>query len=95
MPSSSEYLSYVLELLNGIEGITFKKMMGEYLLYKGGVIFGGIYDDRFLIKKTAVSEKRGLEDALAYPGAKPMSLVDIDDQTEARSLVEETVRELK
>ena len=49
MASSIDYLEYVLDLLRDIRGITYKKMMGEYVLYKNGIVFGGIYDDRFLI----------------------------------------------
>ncbi len=48
MPSSKEYLLYILDLLREVNGITYKKMMGEYILYKDSIIFGGIYDDRFL-----------------------------------------------
>ena len=49
MASSKEYLDYILEQLSELEGITFKPMMGEYILYMYGKIFGGIYDDRFLV----------------------------------------------
>ena len=52
MASNQEYLEYVLDLLRRVPNITYKKMMGEYILYKNGVIFGGIYDNRFLIKIT-------------------------------------------
>ena len=51
MPSSKEYLDYVLDLLREVPNISYKKMMGEYILYKDSVIFGGIYDNRFLVKK--------------------------------------------
>ena len=51
MASDKQYLDFILELLREISGITFKKMMGEFLLYKDGTLFGGIYDNRFLIKK--------------------------------------------
>ncbi len=50
MASSKEYLDFVLEQLNGLENITYRKMMGEYILYYRGKIFGGIYDDRFFNK---------------------------------------------
>ena len=52
MASSQDYLEYVLELLREVKGITYKKMMGEYILYKDSIIFGGVYDNRFLVKKT-------------------------------------------
>ena len=50
MASSKDYLDYTLSLLEEVKGITYKKMMGEFMLYKDGVLFGGIYDDRFLIQ---------------------------------------------
>lgn len=52
MASSQGYLDYVLDLLSGVEGLTTRKMMGEYLLYSEGTLFGGVYDDRLLIKET-------------------------------------------
>ena len=53
MVSSQKYLDYVLEQLNGLEEITYRKMMGEYILYYQGKIVGGIYDDRLLVKPVA------------------------------------------
>ena len=55
MASSQGYLEYVLDLLSGVEGLTTRKMMGEYLLYSEGTLFGGVYDDRLLIKETPAS----------------------------------------
>ncbi|MBQ8426788.1 MAG: TfoX/Sxy family protein [Clostridia bacterium] len=51
MASTKEYLDFVLGQIKDVD-ITYKKMMGEYLLYANGVLFGGIYDDRLLIKPT-------------------------------------------
>jgi TfoX/Sxy family transcriptional regulator of competence genes len=51
MPSSKEYLQFILEQLSGLEDITYKAMMGEYILYYKGKIVGGIYDDRLLVKR--------------------------------------------
>ena len=62
MASSKEYLDFILEQLSGLEGITFKPMMGEYILYMHDRIFGGIYDDRFLVKPTK-SAREMLPDA--------------------------------
>ena len=50
MASSVDYLNYVLELLREVDGITYRKMMGEFMLYRHGAIFGGVYDNRFLVK---------------------------------------------
>lgn len=78
MASSKGYLDFVLEQLSGLEEITYKPMMGEYLLYYRGKIVGGIYDDRLLVKpvKSAVSLMPTASYALPYAGAKEMLLVD-------------------
>ena len=94
MASSKEYLIYVLELLREAKDITYKKMMGEYMLYKDGVLFGGVYDDRFLVKKVKSLEDRGLREEIPYPGAKPMLLVDIEDPDEISELVTILYKEL-
>ena len=62
MASSKEYLDFILEQLSGVDGITHKQMMGEYILYMNGRIIGGIYDDRFLVKPTK-SAKAMMPDA--------------------------------
>ena len=84
MASSREYLDFILEQLSGLNGITYKQMMGEYILYYHGKIFGGIYDDRFLVKPTK-SAKAMMPDAdleLPYEGTKEMLLVDNVDNRE-------------
>ena len=78
MSSSKEYLELVLS--NLVNDVTYKKMMGEYILYKNNVIFGGIYDDRFLIKKNYLFNDLNLKEEIPYPNAKPMFLVDVDDR---------------
>ena len=84
MASNKEYLDFILEQLSGLEGITFKPMMGEYILYLRGKIVGGIYDDRFLVKstKTALAMMPDAERELPYEGAKEMLLVDNVDNRE-------------
>ena len=78
MASNKEYLDFILEQLSELEGITFKPMMGEYILYMHGKIIGGIYDDRFLVKptKSAMAMMPDAEWELPYEGAKEMLLVD-------------------
>ena len=69
MASSKDYLLYVLELLREVNDITYKKMMGEYTLYKNGILFGGVYDNRFLVKKTKSlenSDKLSLMEGAIY-----------------------------
>ena len=83
MPSSKEYLNYLLEQLSDLNNVAFRTLMGEYIIYYKGKIIGGIYDDRFLVKPTKTSIKL-LSDAsfeIPYEGAKEMLLVDnIDDK---------------
>lgn len=81
MSSSKEYLSYILEQLSELNEISYRPMMGEFLLYYKGKIIGGIYDDRFLVKPTK-SAKILMPDAaleLPYEGGKEMLLVDDPD----------------
>ena len=94
MASNIDYLNYVLELLRETKNITYKKMMGEYMLYKDDILFGGVYDNRFLIKKTKSLENSGLRDQIPYPSAKPMLLVDSEDPDEIKELVELVVKNL-
>lgn len=84
MASSKEYLEFIIEQLSLLEDITYKAMMGEYIIYYRGKIVGGIYDDRFLVKQTKSSLKL-MPDAdleLPYEGAKEMLMVDEVDNKE-------------
>ena len=84
MASSKDYLEFILEQLSELDDITYKAMMGEYIIYYRGKIAGGIYDDRFLVKPTD-SAKAMMPDAemeLPYEGAKEMILVDDVDNRE-------------
>ena len=94
MASSAEYLEYVLDLLREVPEITARKMMGEYLLYAGGRLFGGVYDDRFLVKETAASRAMLATTMLPYDGAKPMRLVDVEDPGAIAQLVAAMLPEL-
>ena len=84
MASNKEYLDFILEQLSELEEITYKAMMGEYILYYRGKIIGGIYDDRLLVKpvKSAVSLMPTAIYELPYEGAKEMLLVDNIDSKE-------------
>ena len=95
MASSKDFLLFIIELLKGVNNITYKKMMGEYMLYKDGVLFGGVYDNRFLIKKTKSIENSGLKEQIPYPYAKPLLLVDSEDEDEIKELVSLVVSDLK
>ena len=95
MASSKDYLTYVLELLRDADGISYKKMMGEFILYKNGIIFGGIYDNRFLIKKTKSLVNSGLKEQIPYPSAKAMLLVDSEDSEIIKELVLKVYNDMK
>ena len=87
MASNKDYLEYVLDLLRETNGVSYKKMMGEYILYKDGKIFGGVYDNRFLVKKTPGLQKYHMKEQIPYPTAKAMLLVDSEDPEEIRDIV--------
>lgn len=95
MASSKDYLEYVLELLREVENVTYKKMMGEYMLYKDDILFGGVYDNRFLIKKTKSLENSGLKEQIPYPSAKSMLLIDSEDPDVIKRLVLLAINDLK
>ena len=78
MASSKDYLDFVLEQLSSLDDITYKAMMGEFIIYFRGKIVGGIYDDRFLVKptKSAIELMPEASYELPYEGAKEMLLVD-------------------
>ena len=83
MASSKEYLDFILEKLLDLEEITYRAMMGEFIIYYRGKIVGGIYDDRFLVKpvKSAINYMPSARYELPYEGAKEMLLVDeVDDK---------------
>jgi TfoX/Sxy family transcriptional regulator of competence genes len=97
MASSKDYLEFILEQLSEMDGISYRPMMGEYILYFRGKIFGGIYDDRFLVKptKSAVDMMQNAAKEIPYEGAKEMLLVDdIDDKEFLKELVEAMYEEL-
>ena len=94
MASSTDYINYVFGLLKDIQGITSRKMMGEYLLYKDKVLFGGIYDNRFLLKKTKSLCVFNFQEEIPYDGAKPMYLVNIEDFNEIEKMITLVVNDL-
>ena len=90
MASSKDYLAFLLEQFPDDGSVTYKPMMGEFLLYYRGKLFGGIYDDRFLVKptKAALAALPDAKRELPYPGAKEMLLVEeIDDRDSLAELL--------
>jgi len=83
--TSKTYLDFILEQLSALTGVTYRPMMGEYILYYQGRIVGGIYDDRLLVKPVPAARACLPQARLEtpYEGAKPMLLVDIVDDADA------------
>ncbi len=97
MASSKDYLDFILEQLSGLEEITYRQMMGEYILYYRGKVIGGVYDDRFLVKQTksALAMMPDADLELPYEGAKEMILVDdVDNKDFLKELIEAMYGEL-
>ena len=97
MASSKEYLNFILEQLSDIPNISYRAMMGEYIIYYNKKVIGGIYDDRFLVKPTASAQEL-MPDApleLPYEGAKKMLLVEnVDDRAFLQELLDALYKEL-
>ena len=84
MASSKEYLDFILEQVSELDNVSYKAMMGEFIIYYNGKIIGGIYDDRFLVKpvRSAIALMPNANYELPYDGAKEMLLVDDVDNKE-------------
>jgi len=97
MASGKEYLDFILEQLSELEDVSYRAMMGEYLIYYRGKVVGGVYDDRFLVKptKSAVAMMPNADMELPYEGAKEMLLVDdVENKVSLRELLEAMYEEL-
>lgn len=96
MASSKEYRDFILEQLSELPEISCRPMMGEFLLYLDGVLFGGIYDDRLLVKIVPTNAEFNMPEAIPYDGAKPMYLVeDVDNRERLAEIVNATVEGLR
>ena len=96
MASTKDYKDFIMSQLGEIGDIKCRPMMGEYILYYKNVVFGGIYDDRFLVKKVDNNRKYKMEEAIPYPKGKPMYYVeDVDNQEEIKNIVLDTYEGLK
>ena len=97
MASSKDYLGFILDQLSGLEEVTYRAMMGEYILYYRGKVVGGVYDDRFLVKPVKAAGERmpEAELELPYEGAKEMLLVDdVENREFLTELLEAMYEEL-
>ena len=97
MASSKEYLDFILEQLSELDSVSWRQMMGEYILYYQGKVIGGIYDDRFLVKPVNAAKEIMPETDMEQPyeGAKEMLLVDnVENREFLKKLVEAMAEEL-
>ena len=95
MATSKEYKDFILEQLDLLDNITCKAMMGEFLLYYNNVLFGGIYDNRLLVKIVDTNKKYNMQEQIPYESAKPMYLVDdVDNKELLKEIVIETCKGL-
>jgi len=95
MATSKEYKEFILEQLDLLDNITCKAMMGEFLLYYNNVLFGGIYDNRLLVKIVETNKKYTMQEQIPYENAKPMYLVDdVDNKELLKEIVIETCKGL-
>ena len=95
MATSKDFKEFILEQLDLLDNITCKSMMGEYLLYYNSILFGGIYDNRLLVKIVDTNKKYNMNEAIPYESAKPMYLVDdIDNKELLKEIVIETCKGL-
>ena len=97
MASTKEYKDFVLEQLSLVPDVSCRPMMGEFLLYADGVLFGGIYDDRLLVKKVpGFNDDSQMREEIPYKNGKPMYYVeDVDDKGKLKEIVEKTCEGLK
>ena len=95
MASTKEYRDFVLEQLSEAPNITCRPMMGEFLFYSNNVLFGGIYDDRLLVKIVPENKQYRMSESIPYDGAKPMYLVEnVDNKEQLAEIVKITVKGL-
>ena len=95
MPTTKEYRDLILDKLGLLDNISYKSMMGEYLLYYNKILFGGIYDNRLLIKIVETNKDYNLKEAIPYENAKPMYFAeDIEDKEFLKEIVINTCKSI-
>lgn len=95
MATTKDYKRFVLEQLNLLDNIECKPMMGEYLLYYNGILFGGIYDGRVLVKIVENNKKYNMKEEIPYKNAKPMYLIaDMDNKEKIKQIILDTCKDL-
>ena len=95
MSSTREYMDFVMDQLSDLDDVSFRAMMGEYVLYSDGLVFGGIYDDRLLVKRVPENAKYKMDEVIPYKNSKPLYFVeDVDDKEKLAEIVRDTVKGL-
>ena len=95
MATSKEYKDFIIEQLDLLDNITCRAMMGEFLLYYNNILFGGIYDNRLLVKIVDTNKKYNMNEQIPYENAKPMYLVDnVDNKELLKEIILETCKSL-
>ena len=95
MPTSKECRDLILDKLDLLENISYKSMMGEYLLYYNKILFGGIYDNRLLIKIVETNKDYNLKEATPYENAKPMYFVEnIENKEFLKEIITDTCQSI-
>ncbi len=96
MATTKDYKEFILDQLDLLDNITCRSMMGEYLLYYDKILFGGIYDNRLLIKKVETNKKYELAEVIPYKNAKPMYLIeDMDNKELIKIIILDTCQSLE
>lgn len=96
MSTSKEYRDLILDKLDLLENISYKSMMGEYLIYYNKILFGGIYDNRFLIKIVETNKDYNMKEVVPYKNAKPMYFADnIEDKEILKEIVINTCKSIQ
>ncbi len=96
MATTKEYKDFILDNLSLLDNITYKAMMGEYLLYYNHVLIGGIYDDRLLVKIVKTNQKYNMQEEIPYNNAKSMYLVDdVDNKEILKEIILDTYEGLR
>ncbi len=96
MATTKEYKEFLVEQLDLLDNIVCRPMMGEYLLYCNNILFGGIYDERLLIKRVESNKKFDLPEVIPYKNAKPMYFIeDIENKEKTKEIILETCKDLK
>lgn len=95
MATTKENYNYIIDALSKIGGITSRPMMGEYLLYYNSLLFGGIYDNRVLVKITDTNKKYNMNEEIPYKGAKLMyHIKDLENEELVKNIILDTCKGL-